>query len=705
MEEFKLRRRRLFFDWHMPDFLPEVKLDTDYFIDKAVEIGSESIDFMGRSAFGNCLYPSKAGRSNKAIPGDGDIFGKVCRAAKARGLEFIAYFNMTLNDALAAEHPDWLQVDKDGNPANFENYATFCLNSPYRELSYRHIEEIALQFEVDGFNLDMQYFHPYGCFCKWCKAAFKEKFGYDLDPDRFDRPENWLDLFTFRRESRKDLILGAKQHGDAVRPNLAWTWNHSGMFSDNPELDAHATFIACEAHPPRYFGTIATAKWMQSSGKPFEFWMPEGIGSWGDWTITTEGTLKGMCAVALAHGGSIAFNHVAPPCGDYAGRVFPGVYDMLKQVMDWIKEREDLCISRSSVPVVGLLYSDNTRAIQEAAVLEKQNSPDKNYTIPDYALDYTNYMTAQKLLAECHLVHDFIYNENYLDRLEEYEAVVLPNTAFVDDKSADRIREYVAAGGNVLATYTTSLSDSTSRQRDNFLLADLFGADFSEWSPYSVAYIDRFREGFGEKLPDLPILVKDTGYQQNPVHKVIYCNLRPGARALAFFTEPVLESDWKAGRHIYHDHAPAGKRTDRPAVIINSFGKGKCVFMPFPIIQTYDFRPAPWQRTMILDAFSTMGVPGKIQLDAPYAIHASAVTDEEGWLIHLVRLQQETGSMFLDTTSPSGRVTCTIRPPWETQGVENALTGEVLDYSRSGEALSFIVPQVTDHEIIRVRRE
>src|SRR4026208_1305615 len=41
------------------------------------------------------------------------------------------------------------------------------------------------------------------------------------------------------------------------------------------------------------------------------------------------------------------------------------------------------------------------------------------------------------------------------------------------------IREYVSRGGSLLATFASSLLDESGRRRENFALADLFGATFT----------------------------------------------------------------------------------------------------------------------------------------------------------------------------------------------------------------------------------
>ncbi len=702
MDQFKLRSRRLFCDWQMPDFLPEVTLDVEHFVDEAVRIGAASIDFTTESAFGNCLYHSKIGRTNRVMRGD--IFAEMCALAKERGLEVIAYYNMVLKDALGAEHPEWIQVDREGNPLRFESYWMFCMNTPFRERVFAQMEEIASLFEIDGFSYDLQYFHPKACFCPWCRERFEKTYGYPLAPEEFTEPRQWLDLNQSQVDTRREFIMTAMDRALSVRPNLAFTWNHSGYFSDALELDRNASFLASEAHPPDYLMCATKGKWMQASGKPFQFWMPESVGSWGHWSLNTAGTLKGTCALALAHGGAIAFNHVAPPCGDYAGRVFPGVYEMLGEVFEWVKPREELCRGKQSVPVVGVLYSCGDYSLSQAARLAATNAGEAGSPFADNAISLANYSAVTQMLAASHVPTDFFYSEDDLDRLDQYEVVVLPNTAHVDDKLAARLREYVAGGGRLVATYNTSLIDADGQRMENFALADVFGADLEKVSDYSLTYVDRFEDGFCESLPDLPVIVKDVGYQQVSPHPALYCRLRPGARSYASFTEPIIESEWENGGHIYHDHAPPGTITDWPAVIVNKFGDGMCALLPFPLLSAMSRQPSPWLSELFRSTLEVLGAPTAVKVEAPTSVQVVVTQDEEGWLVHLIRIQKETDAMFVDETEPPAWAKCELRTPWPVAGVERAMTGDAVDFVAEGEAVSFTIEGIADHDIIRVKK-
>jgi hypothetical protein len=696
--------RRLLCDWQQPEFLDEVTLDVERFVDKAVEVGAQSLDMVVKSAFGNCLYPSTVGRTNRAMKGN--IFGDLCRLAKKRGLEIFAYYNMLLDDALGAEHPEWLQRDAGGTALKFEHYAMFCMNAaPYRDRVYAHIAEIAELHPVDGIMLDIQYWHGTGCYCAFCRERFRSETGHALDPAAFT-PDRWHELYACQSRWRREYILGAVDHVERTRPGLKWVWNASGNFSDNTSLDARLSHYGTEAHPPAYDLASAKAKWIRASGKPFVQWMPESIGSWGHFSLTTPATLKAMCAISMANGGTIGINHVAPACGDYAGRVFPGVYKVLGEVMGWMKEREELCASARTVPVVAVLHSvENTRIARTRAMALSHAAVE----LGDRALGQQNSVTTSRLLDEIHVTHDLLHAEETLQGpggrpFEDYEALILPNVGYLEPKAADRIRAWVKAGGKLLATYNTSLLGPTGEERDDFLLSDVLGIEFRSYSPYSLCYVDGFQEPLASALPELPLLIKDVGYQKNSPHRPIYCELAPGARAYATFTEPILESDWAAGRHIYHDHAPPGKRTKWPAVVVNGYGKGTAAFLPFPFVQAHEFQANPWYRSLMRTVLELLGAPRAVRIQAPDGVLTVATEGRSGWLLHVINARKETGSILIDDSVAPGPVRFSLRPPWPVSRVSLPLRGKTLPFDLRDGAVELTLESVRDHEIVEIAR-
>ena len=64
-------------------------------------------------------------------------------------------------------------------------------------------------------------------------------------------------------------------------------------------------------------------------------------------------------------------------------------------------------------------------------------------------------------------------------QLARYKLVYLPNAACLSDAQCAMLRDYVTAGGTLIATHLTSVADEHGKMRANFGLADLFGVRYA----------------------------------------------------------------------------------------------------------------------------------------------------------------------------------------------------------------------------------
>ncbi|MCD6362291.1 MAG: beta-galactosidase trimerization domain-containing protein, partial [Armatimonadetes bacterium] len=464
-------------------------------------------------------------------------------------------------------------------------------------------------------------------------------------------------------------------------------------------LHERAHYLSTEAHPPAYLHADLTTRYCEGLGKPFTLFMPESQGSWGDWTTTTPETIKGLSAIALAHGGSLNINHVPYPCGDRGGTVPQVVWDTITATFDFVAEREELCRSSRPVPVVACLHSaDNVRLLRAVSRIE-----DRQHL--GGAIHHAETAVTQ-LLVETHTPWEVRPETISPDDLARYELVVLPCLPHVTDELADRLREYVAGGGKLLASYRTSLTGARGEALDNFALADLFGVDLVEESPYSIAYLDALDDVFRPQVPDMPLLLKDVASDRmNPKNHALYCRLRDGALALGRIMDPIIESDFETGHWVYHDHSPPGHLTEYPAVVHNRFGDGEVIYLPPSFLGAYGSKACPFLkevfRTLVEDV---LGVSGKVRISAPVSIKTSLQEDSEGWLLHLIHIQKQTDAMYLDSFTRADPVTVRLRPGWRISQVEDCLSGADFPLRQVDGWEEFTVPGVHDHTMVRVRR-
>ena len=59
-----------------------------------------------------------------------------------------------------------------------------------------------------------------------------------------------------------------------------------------------------------------------------------------------------------------------------------------------------------------------------------------------------------------------------------YRTLILPNIAALSTAQCDQLRQFVERGGSLIATHETSLYDEWGVRRNDFGLAELFGASF-----------------------------------------------------------------------------------------------------------------------------------------------------------------------------------------------------------------------------------
>lgn len=83
------------------------------------------------------------------------------------------------------------------------------------------------------------------------------------------------------------------------------------------------------------------------------------------------------------------------------------------------------------------------------------------------------------MLIESNLPFEVI-TEKDLNNLSKYELIILPCYACMNESEAEKIRQYVANGGKIVAINDTSLYTKYGAKRDDFILSDVFGVSYNE---------------------------------------------------------------------------------------------------------------------------------------------------------------------------------------------------------------------------------
>ena len=334
-----------------------------------------------------------------------DALRKVSAAAHRHGNKIFVYVAGTecisteANSAhtLAKEHPDWLQRNKAGDPAIFDNKAAFWIAkgeedawvSPYaaswRKLYMQRIHQIAAT-GVDGIYVDIPYWMTH--FTHWedtwasfddaTVEAFHRKTGLDahkdIDVGNFDDPgfQKWVD---FRIATLTDFLAEIRSTAAEVNPNISLIPEiFPGIESEAPRVgsDVYQIYGVADAIAHEYeFG--AGDDHTAASRPPFD-WMMYQIGmrsfrafagtkptwmlnySWdGAPHVPAADAMLTLFASELMAGTNV---------WDASGHVMSGSNDLAvrKRVFAWIAAHEDI-FGAVQTPVgdVGVYFSDTTR--------------------------------------------------------------------------------------------------------------------------------------------------------------------------------------------------------------------------------------------------------------------------------------------------------------------------------------------------------
>jgi alpha-L-fucosidase len=475
-----------------------------------------------------------------------DLVGETVKAARKHGLKIVIYYSVGFDYNPDPKFQDWLCRDANGQPMGGPFPADrMSFHSPYGQYVIDHLVEITKNYgPLDGLWLDI-FDQPLISYDRHTKAAFEKRYGKPID--RATLPEQG----DFVVETLRQFLTDIKQSVRAVQPNISFTFNAAGMadlrFPKHANrVDSLADFFSMEGH--QWLNIDRGARTGHAMNRPFEVGML--LNSSWYVPMTDQAPPPAMSADETVVSAATAWIQGANAYGAMAPG-HSGIFDengdlkMLRAAGDWLKENREGLIGSIPYADIGTVTgnpSPELLAVPDAADfwawgpkwsgggLDSFNEE----TRPGYALDLAlrkvGYFTESIGTAFPSRKFDFA----------AYRMLLLPENALFDSGLAGEIREYVRNGGALLAFGHASLLDEMARPRNNFVLNDVFGADF---------------------VGNLP------GYKQFAASSEIASSLPLNLPALAVkpTTGKVLGTWASAG--------------DAPAIIENRFGKGRVIYV------------------------------------------------------------------------------------------------------------------------------
>jgi hypothetical protein len=656
---------------HDPAVL-DVEAWADYWV--SAKVGAVFVSVTGIVAF----YPSKVPfhRPAKYLNGR-DFTGDLNDAAKKRGLHTVARYSPDLNwgDALAA-HPEWFMRDEHGQPlASAEAPELFqtCMFSTYMTDYFPAVmREVNSRYDVDAhYTNGWPSFTLPVCYCDQCRKLppAKTPAYWDKFNERFTKLWKLYDSIAKDKKASSFYItnMGGGFH---ATPNLAQLGEVSEWFQgDNQGRNRGDAPVWGAAQQGRVCNAVLDGKMATNLTGAYT----TGPIRWRE--VTKSAAEAVIWTSQTLASGMVPYYHVV---GGENGLGEDLRWEKIgRDYFQWTARHDAHWVNKRTIANIGVVMGQRTQLFYE---------PPRDVTMQQY-------MDAMySALLEGRFLFDFVHEDRLqLERIKQYAAIILPNTALLSDEQCQQLREYVDQGGSLLATFETSMYNERNERRADFGLADVFGIHaagpvigrLGNANPY-MARIERphpILDGFADthwiagaefRLPLKPV--------DNPVLTVV-----PGYTAYP----PELSY-------------PPIPHTNEPAVVLRESGVSRLAYFPGDIEPTMWLSGQTDLSRLLANTIRWVAGAALVSVEGKGLVEIFAWETEPGFAVHVLNYTNPNAHHgWFSEFYPIGaqKVRFKLPPGRRVTRIELLRAERDIPFHATGDSVEFTIPSVTDYEV------
>lgn len=709
--------RTIFFDGYSPPVYPRLDdFDAERLADAVIEMGGDTLRFQPMGYW--ALWPSK-GFPPAPYLGDRDLIAEVSVACRKRNLHLYCYTGYgapIFELGWADDHPlyrTWVRRDSHGNAAGeyyhygMKDRRKLCrLNDGYRQALRTVVREYC-SYDIDGVYFDAPSCHFYTgvCFCDSCRRGFKVYTGMDLErlnedaqpvmtnapgaslaqrshhePD-LEAQIAWYQWANHITEEDlldvRDIIHGS---GKVMLCHNAHTWTGIALplqyrIPDGFMIEhsvqtyqrlVHGLMGASEARPYKklaqmYLGSYCVSNFDEPvHGKP---WVVHNTNLEDGDEIRMEGLTTLACGNAPLYATA---NRLLLDMGH-------GSKEPAQEVYRLMAEHEPLFKDSRPVAHAGIIMS------WEAMRLWQTGRSGYNWEMSEGL--------ALALLDE-RIAFDVQPSTEVDERwLAEQRVVALCGASGMSDTQAALLRDWVAGGGSLLATWDTGLYDENGCLRsDGGALREVLGVEMLSEPGRNVP------DCYLRLAMDHPLLAPHcAGETLMGDGRVIPVAALPGSAVLA--------KTWDLGNNVMRG----------PAIVANTYGKGRTVYIAGSLEAHYTVSRVPTLRHLLAGAIRHLSgnAPQPFRLSAPQGVYAVLRRSVNGdlvlWVLAPVGAKDACVGRMRQEYLPVANVGVSVYAPGaDLRSVRLLRAGQSIPARRNGDYIEALLPSVHIAEIVHL---
>ncbi len=631
--------------------------------------------------------------------GSRDLFGETVTAARKRNMRIVARMdcNYAYEDAFKA-HPEWFELNADGSARRhaecpwlyktclFSAYFTEQMPAIYRELNQRYAPDA---FYTNGWPgteaLEV-------CHCINCQKVYQDQVGgtppdttdarsalyrkyYDVYMDRVT--DVWKQWDQVAKEKSPDGVYAGNLSGIRTVKNVKRLSDVAAWFyADNQGRSGDTPIWMC-AQEGRLARSLAGDRPIANSCGSYA----SGLPGWRHTSKTKEEATLWI-AQAAASGMVPSYHWLGSQPEDTrwkeTGRTF----------YSWLAENQKHFRNRATVANIAVLYPQSTISFYAANGTRERR-------LNGQVFDPTDHLEGMyTALLEGRFLFDFIHQENLsAATLKRYRVLLIPNAAYLRDSECEAIKEYVASGGSVLATFETSRYNEWGEPREDFGLKEIFGVSAKG------KVIGPFGNSYMRMEQPHPVLesYKDTTILPGPEFRVPVSGVN--AQDLHLSVVPNYPSF--PPEMVY----PRIRKTDEPAAIFRQQGTARIVYFPGDIDRTFLRSGHPDFSQLLISSIHWLlnGHESLATVEGSGMLELFGWETEPGFALHILNYTNP-GMVrpFISKYYPTGPLQARFQVGGgRSIGSVRALRAERdLHFKQAGGTVTFEVPSVVDYELI-----
>lgn len=664
MHDF-LNFRQIHLDFHTSEAIPGIGADFDpeeyaSVLDKA---RVNSITTFARCHHGYLYYDSKV-HPERVHPHltRKNLLVEQIEACHQRGIRVPIYTTVQWDEYSADRHRDWLMIDENGTefgtkPFEAGFYRFLDVFHPgYRQFLYDHVKELLETMSVDGLFFDIVQNRP-SVAKHWLDA---------MDNAGFD-PENEGDRQRFAAKVHDEWALEMTEFIRQFSKDCTLFYNSGHVGSRHRSSMAAYSHYELESLPSGGWGYLhfpQAMRYARGLGKDCLGMTGKFHTSWGDFhSFKNPAALQFECFHMLALGAKCSVGDQLHP----SGQIDETTYELIGGVYSEVEKKEAWCRNAISLSEIGVLTPEEF-VTQRPAFNAKSDR------------DQPAVMGAIRMLQELRLQFDILDTDRDFGA---YKLLILPDEIPVDDVLAEKLENYLAGGGSIVASYHSGLSHDGAD-----FTSQAFGVNLVGDAPFSPDFI--VPGDLGSGLPATGHVMYFKGLEVQPAE---------GAQVLARVEVPYFNRTW---RHFCsHRHTPSQGEIAYPAAT----KKGRIIYFAHPIFAQYQNCAPRWCKQLVSNAIDVLLPEKLVEVVGPSSLLAALNEQphESRRVLHLLHYIPERRGQAFDVIEDVILLhLLEVSVAGEAQSVRLVPSGDALEFTNQGGRVHFTVPKLDGHAMIEL---